>query len=123
MGLDSIGGGDHQDGIVQHLQGPLHLRGEVHVAWGIQEGDLQLRGGKLRLFGKDGDAPAAFQTVGVQKGIPVVHSAQGLDGPGSIEQGLREGGFSRVHMGQQTDTEALFLFVHFAHGITSRWEI
>ena len=29
----------HQDGAVQHAQGTLHLDGEVHVAWGVDDVD------------------------------------------------------------------------------------
>ena len=40
VGLDTVGAADHQNGAVQHLEGPLRLGGEVHVARGVQQGDL-----------------------------------------------------------------------------------
>ena len=105
VGLDPVGGGDHQDGVVQHLEGALHLRGEVHVAGGVQEGHrhpLRLEQG---LFGEDGDPPGPLQVVGVQVGVPVVHPPQGGDGPGGVQQGLGEGGLPRVHVGQDADDQ------------------
>ena len=57
VGLDPVGGGDHQHGAVQHRQGALHLRGEVHVAGGVQEGDGKAARVEPGLLGEDGDAP------------------------------------------------------------------
>ena len=105
VGLDPVGGGDHQDGVVQHLEGALHLRGEVHVAGGVQEGHRHFLGAEQGLLGEDGDAPGPLQVVGVQVGVPVVHPAQGGDGPGGVQQGLGEGGFAGVHMGQDADDQ------------------
>ncbi len=105
MGLDPVGGADDQDGVVQHLEGALHLGGEVHMAGGVQEGDRQRRGLEQGLLGEDGDAPVPLQGVGVQIGVPVVHPSQGGDGPGGVEQGLGQGGFPRVHVGQNADDE------------------
>ena len=65
VALDAVGAADDQNGAVQHLEGPLHLRGEVHVAWGIQEGHLHLLPGKFRLLGENGDAPLPLQGVGI----------------------------------------------------------
>ena len=81
VGLDAVRAADHQHGAVQDLQGPLHLRGEVHMARGVQEGHLHV--------------PRR-----VQKGVPVVHPPQPPDTAGGVQQGLREGGLPRVHMGQ-----------------------
>ena len=105
VGLDPVGGGDHQDGVVQHLEGAFHLRGEVHVAGGVQEGHRHSLGAEQGLLGEDGDAPGPLQVVGVQVGVPVVHPAQGGDGPGGVQQGLGEGGFAGVHMGQDADDQ------------------
>ena len=105
VGLDPVGGADDQDGVVQHLEGALHLGGEVHMAGGVQEGDRQRRGLEQGLLGEDGDAPVPLQGVGVQIGVPVVHPSQGGDGPGGVEQGLGQGGFPRVHVGQNADDE------------------
>ena len=47
---------DDQDGTVQHLEGTLHLAGEVHMARGVQQGDLYTGQRQHRLLGKNGDA-------------------------------------------------------------------
>ena len=110
MGLDPGGGADHQHGGIQHLEGPLHLPGEVHVARGVQQGDLRLRQGQQGLLGEDGDAPTALLLVGVQEGVPVVHPAQSPQLAGGVEQGLRQGGLARVHVGQYADHQFLHRF-------------
>ena len=48
MGLDPIGAADHQNGIVQHLQGALHLGRKVHMAGGVQQGHFQIAKGNGR---------------------------------------------------------------------------
>ena len=98
--LDPVGSADHQNGAVQHRQGALHLGGEVHVAGGVQQGDLQMLQREHRLLGEDGDAPLLLHRVGVQKGVPVVHPAQLFQFSAGVEQSLAEGGLARVHMGQ-----------------------
>ena len=65
VALDAVGAADHQHGAVQHRQRPLHLGGEVHVPRGVQQGEGGVRPDKLRLFGKDGDAPLPLLDVGV----------------------------------------------------------
>ena len=84
VGLHAVRAADDQDGAVQHLEGALHLRGEVHVARGVQQRGLLLPQGEHRLLGVDGDAPLPLQLVRVQEGVPVVHPAQGPDAAGLI---------------------------------------
>ena len=103
MALYAVGAADDQHGVVQHLQGPLGLGGKVHVARGVQQGQLGLGQGEHRLLGEDGDAPGPLQGVCVQKGVLVVHPAQLPQGPGLVEHGLAQGGLSRVHVGQDAD--------------------
>ena len=43
---------DDQDGAVQHLESTLHLTGEVHMARGVQQGDLYTGQRQHRLLGK-----------------------------------------------------------------------
>ena len=100
--LHPVGAADHQDGAVQHLEGALHLSGEIHVSRRVQQGDLHPLQGEHRLLGEDGDAPLPLQRLGVQKGVLVVHPSQLLQPPAVVEQGLRQGGLSCVHMGQYT---------------------
>ena len=109
VGLDPVSAADDQDGVVQDLEGALHLGGEVHVARGVQEGHRQVGGLKDSLLGEDGDAPGPLQGVSVQIGIPVVHPAQLLDGPGGVEQGFGQGGLARVHVGQDADDKSFHI--------------
>ena len=80
MALHPVGAADHQQGPVQNLESALHLRGEIHVARGVQQRQLHIPKRQHRLLGKDGDAPLPLHSVRVQKGIPVVHPAQPAQG-------------------------------------------
>ena len=91
---------DDQDGAVQHLESTLHLAGEVHMARGVQQGDLYTGQRQHRLLGKNGDAPGPLQGVRVQKGVAVVHPPQLPQRPRPVEHGLAQGGLARVHVGQ-----------------------
>ena len=84
MALHAVGAADHQDGVVQHLQRPLHLRGEIHVPRRIQQRYLHLAQRQHRLLGEDGDAPLPLQLEGVQKGVLMVHPPQLPDAAGGI---------------------------------------
>ena len=85
MALDAICPADHQHGIVQHLQGALHLCRKVHMARRVQKRHRQagqIRGfwqHKFSLLGKNGDPSLPLQCIGVQKGIPIVHTARPAD--------------------------------------------
>ena len=85
------------------------------MAGGVDEGETAVGGVQPGLFGEDGNAPGPLQVVGVQKGVPVIHPAQSSAGTAAIEQGFGQGGFSGVHMGQQTGADMRF-FRLFAHG-------
>ena len=76
VGLDAVDAADHQDGVVQHLQHPLRLAGEVHMAGRIQQGHVPVPQCELRLAHEDGDAPAALQLVDVHGGVAVVNAAR-----------------------------------------------
>ena len=73
--LHPVGGGDHQNGVVQKGQHPLGLGGEVHVAGGVQEDEITGLGGEPRLLGEDGDAPLPLHGIGIQIGVSVIHTA------------------------------------------------
>src|SRR5699024_10329404 len=83
-------------------------------AGGVQPGDLGAAPVQLEqgLFGKYGDAPGPFQAVGVQKGVPVVHTAQAADGPGAVQHRFGQGGLARVHMGQHPHHQAFCRVLH-----------
>ncbi len=84
VALDAVGAADDQHGAVQHPQDPLHFGGEVHMPRGVQQGNGGVLPGQLRLLGKDGDAPLPLLSVGVQKGVPMVHPAQPAHRPAEI---------------------------------------
>ena len=99
MALHAIRPADHQNGVVQNLKGALHLRGEIHMARGIQQDELQPVQVQHRLLGEDGDAPLPLHGVGVQKRVLMVHPPQPPDGPAEVQHSLRQGGLPSVHMG------------------------
>ena len=104
VALDAGGRADDQNGAVQHIQRPLHLRGEIHMPRGVQQGGVEVVGQvKGGLLGEDGDAPLPFQCEGIEKGVAVIHPPKGADGAGDIQHGLRKSRFSGVHMGQNAD--------------------
>ena len=113
VALNPVGAADDQNGIVQHLEGALHLRGEVHVPRCVQQGNGQILERQHCLLGEDRDAAFPLLAVGIQKGILVIHPAQLAQPPASIEQSLRQSGLTRVNMGQQTHGK-LFCF-HVQH--------
>ena len=79
---------DDQDGAVQHLESTLHLAGEVHMARGVQQGDLYTGQRQHRLLGKNGDAPLPLQRLRVQKGVLVVHPPQPLQCAAGVQHPL-----------------------------------
>ena len=88
VALDAVGAGDHQHGAVQHLKGPLHLGGKIHMAGGVQQRHPGISQFQHRLLGENGDAPLALHGVGIQKSVLMVHPAQAADGPGAVQQGF-----------------------------------
>ena len=99
VGLHPGRAADHQHRLVQHLHGALRLRREIHMARRVQQRYCVPLQPDLGLLGEDGDAPLPFQTVVVQKAVPVIHSAQLFDFSRKVQHGLAEGGLPRVHMG------------------------
>ena len=105
MALGAVGGGDHQDGAVEDLEGALGLGGEVHVAGGVEEGELEVREGEDGLLQEDGDAALALDGVVVQEGVGVIHAAEGAQGAAAVEEGFGEGGFTGVNVGEDAGGE------------------
>ena len=115
VALDAVGAADDQHRIIEHLQGALGLGGKVHMAGGIQQGEVGVSCCQQGLFGKDGDAACLFQRVGVEKGVLVVHAAQFPDGTGAVEHGFGKGGLAGVHMGEDAHHQLLVRFLHGLH--------
>ena len=103
MALDAIRAADDQNGIIQHLQRPLHLRGKIHMAGGVHQRQLRFRQLQPGQLGENGDAPLPLQRIVVQKGVLVIYPAQTADAAARVEQALGKRGLSRVHMGQDAD--------------------
>ena len=110
MALDAVSAADHQNGAVQHLERSLHLRGEINMPWGVQQGEGCSPIGELRLLGKDGDASLPLLSICIQKGVPMIHSPQLPQGTAQIQQPLGECGLAAVHMGQNPHANS---FSHF----------
>ena len=60
------------------------------------------------MLGEDGDTSLAFQNMGIQIGIRVIHPAQGAAGTADVQKRLGEGGLAGIHMGQQADGASAF---------------
>ena len=127
VALDAVRAGNDQHRIIQHLQRSLGLRRKVHVAGGIQQGDLGLfqrgarhrsgRQGKHGLFGKNGNAAGFFQRIGVQKCIPMVYAPQLADAARTVEQCFRKSGFSAVHVCQNPNDQTFHNFPNLIHSV------
>ena len=66
MALDAIGAADDQHSIVKHLQSALRLGGKVHMAGGVQQGDIRTSRFQQGLLGKM-VIPRAFSSVSVSR--------------------------------------------------------
>ena len=123
VGLHAVGAADDQHGAVQHRHDALGLGGKVHMAGGVHQRDGAVLRFQQRLFGKNGDAPCAFQRVGIQKRVLMIDPPQGAPRPGFIEHRLAERGLPRVHMGQQSGAQGLLYIVRLfcGHRKTSLW--
>ena len=113
MALDAVGAADDQHSVVEHLQSALRLGGKVHMAGGVQQGDIRTSRFQQGLLGKDGDATRLFQRVGVEEGIFVIHPAQLADAARAVEHCLGEGGLAGVYMGKDAHHQLFFAF--FCH--------
>ena len=100
VGLHPVDTADDQDRVIQNLQDPLCLRGEIHVTRGVQQGQLPVGKGKMGLTGKNRNAPFPLQRVEIHGGVAVIHPAGTPQQTAPVEHCLRQGGFACVHMGQ-----------------------
>ena len=101
VGLDAVRPADHQNGVIQHLEHPLRLGGEIHMARGVQQGQLPAAPLHMGLGGEDRDAPLPLQGVVVHGRVAVIHPPQAPQQAAAVEDGLRQGGLPRVHVGQE----------------------
>ena len=75
MALYAVGRADDEDGVVQNLQRPLHLRRKVDVARRVEQNEAAARQIEHSLLGKDRDAALTLLRVRVKERIPVVDAA------------------------------------------------
>ena len=105
MPLDAVRAADHQHRTVQYPQGALRLRRKIHMARGIQQRQFPLSHGQHCLLGKNRDSPLPLHSVCIQKRVSVVHPSQTPQNAAAVEQRLRQGGLSRVHVGQYSNDQ------------------
>ena len=106
--LHAVAAADDEHRVVQDLQRPLRLGGEVHMSRGVQQRKRPAGQLHLRLLGEDRDAPGPFQTVRIQKAVPVIDAPQPLQLSRKVQHGLAERGLPRVHMGQHAEYRIVF---------------
>ena len=70
---------------------------------------------KFRLLGKNRDAARFFHAVGIKEGILMVDTAKLTDGPGQVENALRQGGLSGVHMRQNAENPSASFYASGSH--------
>ena len=113
LGLDAALGAHDGHGAVQHAQGALHLHGEVHVAWSVDDvdaglgelvlGPLPIAGGSR---GSDGDAALLLLSHPVHGGGAVMGLTDLVVDAGVVEDTLG-GGLTGIDMGHDTDVSGI----------------
>ena len=98
MALHSLRAADDNHCAVNHLQGPLHFRGEIHMSRRIQQPIFPPLPGESGLPGKDGNPPAPFQRMGVHKAVSIIHPSRRADGMGLQQKLLAKRCLACVHM-------------------------
>ena len=101
--LHALHAADHHEGIIHGVDGAFHFRGKVHVSGGVQPVIGIFSGLEDGLIGENRDAPALFDGMRVQKRVLMIHPAQTAQGAHTEEHLFREGGLSRVHVGENAD--------------------
>ena len=103
VGLHPLHGGEHQNRAVQRGQAALHLPREVHVAGRVDELDDASAVFQPGAGGFHRNAPPLFhlQPVGLRGAL--VHVARLPHGAAQIQQLFGQGGFARVHVGENPD--------------------
>ena len=110
LGFDSFGGiDDHYCGI-DGGKDSVGIFGKVSVAWGIEEVDDVVAVGELEDGGGDGDSALFFELHPIAGGGSLVttsgDAACELDCPAVKEELFREGGLSRVGVGDNGKSAA-----------------
>ncbi len=61
VALHAVSAGDHKNGVVEHTQHTFGFGGEVHMAWGVKQREVQVAATHGCLVGVDGDAALLLQ--------------------------------------------------------------
>jgi hypothetical protein len=96
----------HQDGAIEHLEGALHLDGEVDVPRGVDDVDLMVEPLGVRRRALDRDPALALQLHRVHGGADAVlalHLVNGPDAPGVEEDPFGQRGLARIDVGADAD--------------------
>ena len=88
---------------IQNAQRAFHLNGEVHVAGGVDDGDLMPLPVARRCRGADRDAAFPFLLHPVHHRLPVVYLAELVRQAGIEEDALRYGRFAGIDVGNDPD--------------------
>ena len=73
----------------------------------VQKRVLRFSKREFRLLGEDCNSSCPLQFIGVQKRVPVIHTAQLPDRSGQIENTLRKRRLSGIHVRQKTDIDMI----------------
>ena len=111
MSLYTIGTIDHEDRIVHHRQGFLHLGRKVHMARRIEEGHRDVLKLKARHLREDGDATFLLHLVSIEVGIALIDTPRLLDAPGGIENSLRQRRLPRIYMCEDAQHQSFCILV------------
>ena len=103
VGLHPLHGGEHQNRAVQRGQAALHLPREVHVAGRVDELDDASAVFQPGAGGFHRNASPLFHLQPVGLCGALVHVARLPHGAAQIQQLFGQGGFARVHVGENPD--------------------
>ena len=103
VALHALGAGDDEQRGIEHGQRALHLAGEIDVAGGIHERDMEgvsIRAweGEVRLFAEDGDAARAFEGVVVHERVAMIDAAAAAQHARMAQKLLAKRRLARVHV-------------------------
>ena len=105
LGLDTLDGGYHEHGAVEHREGAVHLGDEVRVTGGVDEVDREVAEREGDDGGADGDAAASLQLERVGLGGAVVDAPERVGHPGGEQQPLGERGLTGVDVRQDSEVQ------------------
>ena len=111
MSLCPIGTIDHEDRIVHHGQGLLHLSGKIHMTRGIKEGHRDILKLKTRHLREDGDAALLLHLVGIEVRVTLIDPSQLLNTSGSIENPLRQRRLPSIYMCENAQYQSFCIIV------------